>query len=472
MERQSPQSLLSIRRLDVFLKKLYFDVIGGRRTRNADLIVRLYRKHIAIRTGGVEPPDLHRPEHRINKQCVQDYEFWAYDLLHSIQTEGFRTDRAIPISDDLLLLNGAHRLAAAISVGLKDIPIVRQSAGATWGLEWFRRYFSRSEFIFLLNEYTSFRTDCAPVIVWGILEDQSDVIVDALASRGMHAEYAIEVNLGSNFDGFYLLLHQIYGIGFKENNNIRRKAIIHGCYARKITLLHVEPLPSLDHKSSAFFASLTLAKAFVRGFLDRVIDKDLYLTLHAPDRLEEKQRMQRLLYSLASLRFHRNFRYVDEAFRSALSEKLKGIRELVERYALNIDDVCVVGSGVLGAAGIRLPNDIDIVIADVGPPCGRCYSEIDSGVLDILSDYSLCTPTLNVTTDELIEDSSRHFIYDGVRFADLNIVFLKKKISGKAKDRDDLGLVRKYFRRRGLERSLLLRDELLWLESGVRRGFE
>ncbi|ESS15155.1 hypothetical protein MOLA814_00730 [Betaproteobacteria bacterium MOLA814] len=471
MEYRNPKSLLTVNRLDVFLKKLYFDVIGGRRSKNAELITALYRKHISIRTGGVEPPDLHSQGHHIKKQSVLDYEQSALKLLQSMETAGFKNEYAIPIANDLLLLNGAHRLAAAISLELTRVSISRSpAAGVTWCLDWFSKNFSRNEFLFLLNEYTCFRENCAPVILWGISEDQWDPIANVLASKRLLVQRAFEIDLGANFDGFYLLVHQIYGVALKANNDIRRKAIIHGCYSKRIALLHVEPEPSLDGTPSDFFQSLSNAKAYTRGFFDHAINKDLYLTLHAPDRLDEKQHMQRLLYSPASLRFHKNFDYLDDSFREALSILLKNLKHFVHQKGWDLDQICVVGSGALGAAGVRLPNDIDIVVDSAlshASESGATYS----GEIDVKLEYSLNTRTLEINADNLL-GQKYCFIYDGIKFADLNIVYLYKKIRGAAIDPNDLQLMRKHRKEcRSLRASRLLRDELFWLESGIRRGF-
>jgi len=473
MEHRNPTSLLTVNRLDVFLKKLYFDVIGNRRKADADLIVASYRKHIILRTGGVEPPDLNNSAHHVVKQGVQDYELEAHRLLQSIETNGFLQEWAIPISNDLLLLNGAHRLAAAISIGLVEVPIVRRQAGAKWGIEWFRSKFSRREFLFLISEYNSYRDCCAPTILWGIAEEHWGAIIESLASRRLLAEKVLEIDLSTNFDGFYLLLHQIYGVALKNNNNIRRKALIHGCYTKRMAVLNVEPMASLDESPSDFFKCLSLAKFYVRGLFDSTIGKDLFLTVHAPDTSAEKRLLQKLLFMPASLRFFKYFRYIDDTFRVAFFSMLEELRLFAAEQKLNLEKICVVGSGVLGACGVRMPADIDIIVAGQVPG-GRESSRMSGGIaIEVLSDYSLRTQTLDISADELIENSAYHFSYDGIRFADFNTVYLKKRISGKDKDKRDLQIMRKHVKRcRHGAASRLMRDELLWLESGVRRGFK
>jgi hypothetical protein len=477
MEWRDPRTLLCIDRLDVFLKKLYFDVIGGLRSRDADLIVCLYRKHIAIRTGGVEPPDSFDASHHVAKKSVDDYETCARQLLQSVRQHGFRVEFAIPISTNLRLTNGAHRLAVAISLDLPQVPIVPLGDGGQWGIEWFRTHFSRKEFLFLLNEYSALRQNSAPVVLWGMAEEYLADVKASFAAKGLLAEKVHEVDLKHNFDGFCMLIHELYGVPLRQNDNIRRKAIIHGAYSRRFSVLHVEPAPALEPVPGDFFETLSGAKVTVRESLDSRIPKDVFLTVHTPSALPEKRHMQHLLYSPASLRFYRYYQYVDDAFHEAFMLKLNELKRYLGDKAHSADSVCLVKSGVLGACGIRMPNDMDFITAS------RRFSKSDlresigdgtSGILvDTMADYSVNVPTLSVSTSELLEDSKRHFLFHGIKFADLNHVYVHKSICGRPHDRDDLVRVRKHIRKaRKAIPSRFLREELLWLETGVRQGFQ
>src|SRR5690606_13981092 len=190
MQYRDPRQLLSIDHLDVFLQTLYFDVIGGGRSRDAGLIIALYRKHILCRTGGQEPPDLNNAKHHVQKLCVEDYEREALTLYQSMLEHGFRQDRAIAIADDLRLMNGAHRLASALSQGLLSVPVERSVSGGVWGAEWFRRHLSRTDYLFLLEEYSLFRSESAPVLLWGITKEYWPAVIAGLQYRGLRAEFA------------------------------------------------------------------------------------------------------------------------------------------------------------------------------------------------------------------------------------------------------------------------------------------
>lgn len=176
--------------------------------------------------------------------------------------------------------------------------------------------------------------------------------------------------------------------------------------------------------------------------------------------------MQHLLYSPASLRFYRYYQYMDDVFHGDFSTVLDKLKVFMAQRGYVAREICVVGSGVLEACGVRMPRDIDVVAT-------RFVERKSDEMVEVLRDYSLNTPTFKISTVELIKNPSRHFLFNGIKFADANFVCIKKKISGKPKDGDDLQLVRKHLKKiRDAQPSSFLRNELLWLEAGVRQGFQ
>lgn len=470
MEYKRPESLLSINRLDVFLKKLYFDVIGGGRTRDASLIISLYRKHILQRTGGIEPPDLNRAEHHIAKTCIDDYEREAMALYRSMADNGFREDRAIAISGELLLVNGAHRLAAALSLGLNAIPVVRSSGGGIWDAKWFLSHFNRKEYLFLLEEYARSHKNAAPILLWGVTEDCWPEIISVLEQRGLKLATVQLLDFCGNFDGFYRFVHELYGVEPKSNDNIRRKAIIHGSFSTRLLAIQVEPLPDSVGPEHDFLHCLSEIKREIRGEFNGRIRQELFLTLHAPTSEIEKQRMLSLLYSTSSIRFYRGYRFNQVSSDPALCRSIEGLRQSLDHLGVSKKDVCIVGSAVFGVFGIRLPADIDLAVSSslntekIRAQLGNFgeYEVVPNG-------YSIELANGSVSTDELIHSSRYHFCLGGLKFADLYYVFLKKKKNGIPKDVLDQALLRKALGgRRTNKQTKFMRDELLWLEGVVR----
>ena len=131
-----PAALVTNRRLDLAVKARFFgSLLHGGEDKDAE---RVYRWHIATRidsnrraglgmdTGKARHPDL--------------YVIEAKNLLASMQRQGFRLDCAIPLDPDGELLNGSHRTASALALGLASVPVVkgnRKVFAPAWDEGWF-----------------------------------------------------------------------------------------------------------------------------------------------------------------------------------------------------------------------------------------------------------------------------------------------------------------------------------------------
>ena len=128
-----------------------------------------------------------------------------------------------------------------------------------------------------------------------------------------------------------------------------------------------------------------------------------------------------------------------------MESKLKHLKELKEVLSsLNIkhSDVCVVGSAVLALHGIRMNNDIDIIVS----------KEKRDAILKTkdaigLSDNVECVkqgwflPLEPIDDDQIIFNSKLHFFHDKIKFCNLDMVIQKKKKSSKEKDKRDMDLL-------------------------------
>lgn len=68
------------------------------------------------------------------------YVMEAKNLLASMQKQGFRLDGAIPLDPDGELLNGSHRGACALALGLPSVPVVKGNH-KVWAPAWDEAWF-------------------------------------------------------------------------------------------------------------------------------------------------------------------------------------------------------------------------------------------------------------------------------------------------------------------------------------------
>jgi len=74
------------------------------------------------------------------KHSAEDYLRSAEALFRSMGEKGFDSKHAVPIDPDGELLNGSHRVACALALGIDETPIVsmaRKVWAPAWGEAWF-----------------------------------------------------------------------------------------------------------------------------------------------------------------------------------------------------------------------------------------------------------------------------------------------------------------------------------------------
>jgi hypothetical protein len=100
----------------------------------------VYRLHIEKRSG-------HRMQAGLAtdmwKMVTDDYVHSSQALLDSMVQSGFDDRYPIPLDPEGRLLNGAHRVACALAIGLKEVPIEGKPYLAwapAWGEAWFKEH--------------------------------------------------------------------------------------------------------------------------------------------------------------------------------------------------------------------------------------------------------------------------------------------------------------------------------------------
>ena len=74
------------------------------------------------------------------KLSVNDYVTSAHNLHFSMLNGGFNPRCPVPIDPDGELLNGSHRVACALSLDIKEIPVTQEPHhvwAPPWGKKWF-----------------------------------------------------------------------------------------------------------------------------------------------------------------------------------------------------------------------------------------------------------------------------------------------------------------------------------------------
>ncbi|MFW5926421.1 MAG: hypothetical protein ACOCSR_00070 [Wenzhouxiangella sp.] len=91
------------------------------------------------------------------KSGTDQYVTDCQDLLVSMQQRGFLPEYAIPVDPNTELLNGSHRLACALALGIETVPVQchnRHVWAPAWDCEWFvKRGMDRVEIARLVDDW-------------------------------------------------------------------------------------------------------------------------------------------------------------------------------------------------------------------------------------------------------------------------------------------------------------------------------
>lgn len=98
---------------------------------------RVYRWHIEKRSGARMRAGLPTDQW---KTTLNHYVWFAKALFERMRDDGFHPNGAVPIDPLGELLDGSHRVACALALGIADIPVKlehRHAWAPAWGYDWF-----------------------------------------------------------------------------------------------------------------------------------------------------------------------------------------------------------------------------------------------------------------------------------------------------------------------------------------------
>jgi len=384
METRDPNELLTYKRFDVVIKYLYASNLSS------DFYKDMYRTHLGVwnNFSEKEPP----------KHGFEEFDIAFRSIIHNT------VDEPVPVQEGKHIANGAHRLAAAL---YHQRPINTRPAGKEEDYpiiadykEFYKKDFPDHMMGRTAIEYARLKPNTHVICLFPIAHTRIWEVKDII---NQYVNVFYEKSEELNDTGQLGLMKEIYFVeGWANEAGIKRKGdqCFRGQSQVTFMLVDAENLETVKEMKAKIRELFNVGNHSV----------------HISDFHEDAIRIAKTVFTKNSIDFLNKRKNVSFPNYTKLMAGLKPN-----------DNEVITGSSVLSLYGLRDCKDIDkIYYSD--PPA-------DSHNLYLKKLYKL-------TVDDIVNDPTYHFYYQGFKYASLDVVKNMKAIRDESKDARDLKLIR------------------------------
>lgn len=412
----SALSLLSPLRFDVAAKVLY----ARHKEKGVEGVYakEVYEHHLDVWGGFTEkiPP----------KDGIEDFYRSFHGVLADIKKDGFKEQiSCIPITKDKKLLNGSHRVAAAI---VYDKEVSCKYSDASEGqIDCSYRYFKNKRDIVrtglqgrvgdsIALEYASLKPTTYMMTIYEHCYPYLDRIRDILIKYNVGVVFTKEIEL--NEVGKLNYVMSLYSgeawIGDSKNSypGIRQQANLSFAAGSNILAILVDVG---DH------SRLIQAKKEIRNLVG--VGKP---SVHTTDTLEETWRNATTCFDDETIEYL-NKTALGSAYNNRFLTYLSETKRIINNSDISLEDFCVVGSAPLAAYGKRPCKDFDLL-----------HLPGKIGFNEVVSSHNVYAHYYGKEKLEIIYNPRNYFYIEGIKFITPSGVLQMKSNRGEQKDLNDI----------------------------------
>ncbi|MBQ9361050.1 MAG: hypothetical protein IJT96_08455 [Lachnospiraceae bacterium] len=372
IKRIAPVELVSSDRMDIVVRYLFAKdiVLGLDSVRHQNL----YSRFILTVNGADEPFYVDAPDGMSDYDRKTGLDTFVNDfriLIESMRHEGFLKDDCIPLNRNAELLNGSHRLAAALAleeeIWVKCLP--EERVQDYWTIDRFERSgFPTADRVELMAGFSELYDSCGMMLLFGERELWRFIINRVL--QGIKEVGHIGLDFRHDFIAFESLLRETY---YEDDvcDELIRSRLLEG--PRVCVVVFSDENGNNNDIIEA-----------VRGRAEEVMTvmgmsrHDIYI----PDRSRQRHLMDVWLS-------HNNIKVAGMMLRTASSNKLdNGIECLKGRLkesGISFDCVCLTDEAVMEILGLREAGNIGVLVSSeyrekIILPDGFCVEDGYNGV--------------------------------------------------------------------------------------------
>lgn len=412
-----PVELLCMSRFDVMAKYIYAKYYLNKHATNWH--VSLYKNHIGKWNNFYEGDPV--------KVGFKDFRDSFHRLIHNLQEEGFRLDaEPVPINNRGILINGSHRvgtcLALNIPVRVKVVSATPKKRFKSFAFTLRDGHDLDTKFLdHMAYEYAKLKKNAYIVCAFPSIGDRFDTVEQVLSQYGdiVYSKDIFVTNSGSL--EFIRLIYVGEGWVGRHDNNFRSgREKTKRCfppellkkYPVRVYLYECKDLTTVRH-----------VKEQIRNLVNKGHD-----SVHINDKHAQTVTIAASVFNDNSIHCMNTLKLVPlENFDSLFLY----IQNFMKKFELDPDHLCVDGSGVLSAYGLRDCRDMDILHYGKLPPDPEHKIDSHNGYLK----YH-CR-----RLDDILFNPQSYFFLRGVKFLKINLLKNMKKNRSEPKDLRDVQLI-------------------------------
>ena len=399
------ESMLTANRFDIVAKYLYVKSLGFKTQNN--FFEEQYLAHIKAFNHYVEADGS-------GKCGEQDFLDSTKKLKKRIDNSGLNKSFPVPVCQNGIPLDGAHRVAIALNNDSDVATVSIPTESVVYDYQYFRnRGLGENYLDNIALHYALLKKNCRLVFIWPSANGQQELLEATLRK---YADIVYYKEIVFNNRGAHNITAMAYQnepwVGNPDNGYAGATSKAKLCFegGSTLRLFLIEST-----------ADLIKMKEEIRDIFK--IEKH---SIHINDTYQETIELAPYLFNLNSLNMlntmvHKNFSWFNQLFEHYCS--------WVDCNQYERELFCIDGSGSLAAFGIRDVRDIDYFFAGENPP-ETGFKEIDCHNTDIGYD-SLCAY-------DIIHHPDKHFYFKGFKFVALSLLKGKKVKRNETKDIEDV----------------------------------
>ncbi|UUX92268.1 hypothetical protein [Methanoplanus endosymbiosus] len=460
VKKINPKDLLVPERLDIIVKYLYIQALESRQ--DNDFFNKLYINHILKRTGGKQYIYQYidgKPYQSHSKEGIDRYLDDFLLMIESFKKSGFQKEYFIPVSSQNgIILDGAHRASCCIYFNIEPIVLYEPRLGRKWDYKWFlENDFEQEEINIIVETFCKIKKENVfACILWAPLKEYWDDIQEII-TKSYKIIYVKDFKINnSNFDELvYDIYSQEFGVDIPKKITNKINLLKEYNTDLRLIFFYIDEPEYIQMNQRDMCLQVIKQKEKIRDNWNSIIEKEKFITLHTSDNSEHTQHITSIFLSQNNLA-HLNLRKATH-YRKELFNWLCEYENVLKHYGISKNDCCIVGSGPLEIVGIREATDIDFILHStirekLFDEKSRSLSENVDIVHKGYHEYN--NPSLPISDDEIITNNKNHFLFRGLKFANIKIIRERKNNHQRDKDVEDVYMIDEFFRKNKIDRGV------------------